>query len=211
MKFRYPLVGVAIALLLFGSVKLYWYSLGTPTALTVEPAKILGDPQAPNYIVVFSDFGCPFCMLIAPRLSQLVKDFPGQIKIIYKHFPLRSHPITVLYAAEASECAADQNKFWPYHDELFNHFEQWVTHPNVKPFLTTYAQNVGLDMKTFEACYDSGKKLEIVKENRQEGIGYRVSGTPTCILNGVKILRKQDLESLREAVREAIGRGGKTL
>ena len=84
-----------------------------------EADHYLGDINAPIKLIEFSDFQCPYCSRVHPTLQQLVDDYNGQVVWIYRHYPLdQLHPYSRT-AAEASECAAEQDMFWEYADALF--------------------------------------------------------------------------------------------
>ena len=87
--------------------------------VTADPSRLRGDPRAPVTIVEFSDFSCPFCRKAEGIVTEVLAKYPGQVKLGYRDFPLEMlHPQAEL-AAEASRCAADQGKYWEYHDLLF--------------------------------------------------------------------------------------------
>ena len=78
-----------------------------------------GAKNAKVTIVEFSDFECPFCIRAYPTVRQVLKEYKDDVKLYYKQFPLvQIHP-NALKAAEASLCAADQGKFWEFHDKIF--------------------------------------------------------------------------------------------
>lgn len=89
-------------------------------SISLEGKVARGDASAPITIVEYSDFQCPFCARVEPTLDQVLNDYPGKVNLYYKHFPLTQIHQYAQKAAEASECAADQGKFWEYHDILFD-------------------------------------------------------------------------------------------
>lgn len=91
-----------------------------PVKVDVTGAPMRGNPKAEVTIIEFSDFECPFCARAFPVVKQLFELYPNKIKFYYKHFPLTNIHSFAQKAAEASLCALDQGKFWPYHDKLFN-------------------------------------------------------------------------------------------
>ncbi|MDP2939941.1 MAG: thioredoxin domain-containing protein, partial [Candidatus Omnitrophota bacterium] len=128
---------------------------------------VRGDFNASITLVEFSDFECPFCERHYPTLNKILEDYKGKVRLVYKHFPLGFHP-NAQKAAEASECADEQGRFWEYHDKLFENlaasgysvanFKQW-------------AKDLGLDSGKFNGCLDSGKFAQKVKDDFQEGSG----------------------------------------
>jgi protein-disulfide isomerase len=179
---------------------------GAPPAVQVEPWKIRGNPNAKVFIVEFSDFECPYCNKIRPVLKEVLDAYPNDLKIIFKQFPLSIHPPAEL-AAEASECAADQGRFWDYHDFLFDHVPDWYQaykSNRLNARLKDYAGVLGLNLIEFRYCLDSGMKKNIVEENKKEGRHLFVQGTPTCILNGRRVLTSHKPEDIKKLVQAEI-------
>ena len=83
-----------------------------------------GSPSANLTIVEFSDFQCPYCARAETTMSQLLQQYPGKIKVYYRDFPLSFHAFSE-QAAEASRCAGEQDKYWEYHDMLFEKQSEW--------------------------------------------------------------------------------------
>ena len=130
---------------------------GTPTNLDMnelaDDDAIKGDPNAPVTIVEFSDYECPFCeKFYAETLEQLENEYinTGKVKLIYRDFPLGSHP-NAQKAAEAAECAGEQGRYYGMHDMLFENGASG----GVASY-KAYAQQLGLDTAAFNNCLDSG-------------------------------------------------------
>ena len=84
-----------------------------------------GKSDAPVVVIEFSDFQCPFCSRALPTVKQVLSEYKDKVLFAYKHFPLTQiHPLAQK-AAEASECARDQGKFWEFHDQLFATQQEW--------------------------------------------------------------------------------------
>lgn len=141
-----------------------------------------GPEDAPITIIEFSDFQCPYCSRFHNTLVQAMEEYPNDIKWVFKHFPLdRIHPYA-RKAAEAAECAGDQDKFWEYNDGLFNN--QRSINSN---YLSTLAKEIGLDVSEFEECLDSGKYEDKVQADFDMGKANGISGTPGWFINGQKV------------------------
>jgi protein-disulfide isomerase len=153
-----------------------------PTNIDIEVTKddhIKGEFDAPITIIEFSDFQCPYCSRFHQTMRQVADNYKNQVRWVYKHFPLDSiHPYA-RKAAEASECAGDQNKFWEYTDELF--VNQSLISPD---FLKQTAIKLGLNENKFNECLDSGKYSSKVESDYQQGLKAGVTGTPGNIING---------------------------
>lgn len=142
---------------------------------------VLGDADADITIVEFSDFQCPFCAraftgsLAEFKESSYFKD--GEVNLVYKHLPLTSiHPFAQK-AAEASECANRQGKFWEYHDTLFTN-QQSLDIASLK----NYAGQVGLDTGTFNSCLDNDEAAAKVRKDLGEATAAGGRGTPYFVL-----------------------------
>ncbi len=153
--------------------------LAPPTAqVAFGNSQVLGPKDAPVKIIEFADYECPYCQKIYPDLKKLQTDFKGQVAFAFKDYPLPMHKHAEK-AAEASRCAAEQGKYWEYHDVLFE--KNAGLDP---PQLKDYAQKLGLDSAKFDACLDSGSQAAAIKLDKQEGEDLGLTGTPTLFING---------------------------
>ncbi|MBM4342347.1 MAG: thioredoxin domain-containing protein [Deltaproteobacteria bacterium] len=143
---------------------------------------ILGKPTAKIQVAVFEDFQCPFCAKVGPSLKEFQKKFPNDVAIVYKHMPLDIHD-KAQAAAEASMAALEQgqDKFWAYHDVLFNN-QNALDQDN----LVKYAEQAGLDMARFKKALESGSGKSVIGRDVGEGQRAGVSGTPSVYVNGMK-------------------------
>ncbi len=158
------------------TVALTALSACTPT--DTAPPALLGSPDAPILIEEFSDFECPACAQVSPQLEDVVKRNADKVRMEYHHYPLPYHKYA-FKAAEASECANDQDKFWEYSAALFRN-QKNLTQDN----LIKLATNLKLDEATFTECLNSGKKAGDVKSDLYEGRRRQVSYTPSIFVNG---------------------------
>ncbi|MBI2667714.1 DsbA family protein [Candidatus Woesearchaeota archaeon] len=160
--------------------------------------KVKGDLNAPVTIIEYSDFECPFCKRFFLETLPLIKKQyidTGKVKFVYKHFPLSSIHFNAQLAAEASECANEQNKFWEYHDLLFENS------PNLRESdLVRYASQINLDMDKFKGCLKSGRYKGIIGEELREGSKNGVTGTPGFLINGKLISGAQPFNVFKQAI-----------
>lgn len=140
---------------------------------------IKGNKNAPVTIVEYSDFDCPFCVRFVPTVEQALEKYPNDVRLVYRHFPLRSIHPNAAPAAEASECAAEQGKFWEYHDELFANQGNLV-----RGTLLSIANNIGLNISSFEECIDSGRHAATVQADEVDAQNAGARGTPYSIVVG---------------------------
>ena len=132
------------------------------TEVAVDARRIRGNVNAPVTIVEFSDFQCGFCKRGNDTLMALMRKYGEKVRIAFRDFPLDFHE-RAAPAAEASRCAAEQGKFWQYHDVLFS--KQVLT----DAALAEHAKSAGLEMGQFEQCFKSGKHRAAVAEDAGRG------------------------------------------
>jgi protein-disulfide isomerase len=144
----------------------------------------MGDPSAPIKIEEFSDYQCPYCARFYEETeSQVVDTYvaTGKVYFVYRSFGKFIGPESKV-AAEAAYCAGDQNKYWEYHDILFAN----QTGENVGAFtdrrLQAFAKELSLDMDAFNSCLDSGKFVDRVEQDYQDGTAAGVTGTPAFLI-----------------------------
>jgi protein-disulfide isomerase len=131
-------------------------------------------------------------------VDQVLKEYPKDVKFVYKQFPLTSiHPYA-MGAAEASLAAAKQGKFWEMHDQIFAH-----NHALQPDKLKEYAQNIGLDVAKFEVDMKSPEIAAQVQEEMKEGADAEVRGTPTIFVNG-KRLQNRSIQGFRTMIDAAL-------
>jgi protein-disulfide isomerase len=148
-------------------------------AVAVTPADhLIGPEHAPVTIVEYGDFECPNCRQAAPAVKQLFNHFSNQVRLVYRHFPVeQAHP-HALAAAEVSECAAAQGKFWAMHDLLFENQQHLKAAQ-----LHGYAERLQLDMARYAAELDDHIYLQRIREHMAGGVQSGVRGTPTFYIN----------------------------
>lgn len=164
-----------------------------------RPSK--GPDDAPVTIVEFSDFECPYCAALFPTLQQVMADYKDKARLVYLQFPLADIHPNALKAAEASLCALDQNKFWQMHDAMFTDRANLT----IKD-LRQKASALSLDMETFDACLDSGKKFSSVRDDVSQGSMAGVTGTPALLINGRLLVGNQPSSEIRRIIEDELQR-----
>ena len=157
---------------------------------------VRGDFNAPITLVEFSDFECPFCERHFPTLNKILNDYQGKVRLVYKHFPLGFHP-NAQKAAEASECADEQGKFWEYHDKLFENLS--ASGYSIENF-KQWAKELKLNSGKFNDCLDLGKFAQKVQDDYQEGIDKGVNGTPATFVNGQLVSGALPYETFKQII-----------
>jgi len=173
--------------------------------LVTSTSIIAGEATASATLVEFSDFQCPACASSSALLEKVKAEYDEGLQFVYKHYPLPQHKNAQL-AAEASEAANAQGKFWKYHNILFLNQEEWseLDKEEVISKFVEYAGMLDLDTERFKDELESGKYLVKVSEDVSAGRDAGVDSTPTIFLNGKKIIfrsyeqLKVEIESVLE-------------
>jgi protein-disulfide isomerase len=160
------------------------------------PAK--GPSSAPIELIEFSDFQCPFCQRANPTVEQVLSTYGDKIHFVYRHFPLPSHP-NARPAAEAAQCAAEQGKFWAFHDRLFANPSR-LTDADLKQ----QAADVGVEAAKFNACVDSHKYSAVVDTDLRDGEAAGVNGTPAFFINGRILSGAQPFSEFKRIIDEEL-------
>lgn len=141
---------------------------------------VKGPASAKVTLIVYSDFECPYCFNHKGTIDKIVQNYGNQVRVVFRHYPLSFHP-NAQKAAEASECAAEQGKFWEMHDKIFAAneagtmgIEKWKEE----------AKKLGLNTKKFNECLDSGKYTSEISTEEEAGLAAGVEGTPATFVNG---------------------------
>jgi protein-disulfide isomerase len=163
-----------------------------PVSIDDDPS--VGRADAPITIVEFSDFQCPYCKLSAPVIRELVQQYPGQLKVVYRDYPGPNHPYAV-QAAEAAQCAGDQHSFWEYHDLLF---DRQVEESGWN--FRALANELQLDAATFAACLESGRHREEVMKDLRDALKLGISSTPTFFVNGRPLVGARPVADFRALI-----------
>jgi protein-disulfide isomerase len=154
-----------------------------------------GAKDAAVTIVEFSDFQCPYCQAAVATINQLMAQYAGKIKLVFRDFPIPNlHPLAPK-AHEAARCAAEQDKFWEYHDRLFE------KSPLLSPAdLKQYARDLKLNGDEFDKCVDGGKYQAAIASDVQDGTRLGASGTPTFFINGRMIVGAQPISTFQKII-----------
>jgi len=169
---------------------------GDAAIVSLRPPK--GNPEGIVLVEEFADFECPYC---APThtgvVAPLIEAYGDVIRYEWKHFPLRTIHRYAMDASEASECAADQGKFWEFVDIAFAHQEDLSYEA-----LLSWAETIGLDVSRFERCWKSHEKRQVVLADYEEGRKREVNGTPTFFVNGQPV--PNGFDTLSAAIEEIL-------
>jgi protein-disulfide isomerase len=185
--------------------------------LDMANGNTLGSNDAPVKITEYEDTQCPFCLRYTANVEPgLMEEFvkTGQVQITYKHLPLLG--VDSVQGAMALTCAADQDKFWPFHNKLFTvqaeAGQSTNEQTNVGRFsesnLKGFATELGLDRTAFDACYASPDTIAEVTAQQQEAQSFGITSTPGFIVNGQQIgSGSPTIEGWRDIIQQVVDAG----
>lgn len=156
-----------------------------------ERDHVLGPATAPVTLLEYGDFECPYCREAHSTLTRLADKARDRFRLVFRHFPLTQVHPHAQHAAEASEAAAAQDRFWEMHDMLYEHQDAMEEYS-----LVLYAETLGLDIARFRAELLQGKYTPRVREDFLSGVRSGVNGTPTFFVNGHRHNGPWDFQSL---------------
>ncbi|MDO8583713.1 MAG: DsbA family protein [bacterium] len=165
---------------------------------------VRGNKNAKVTLIEYSDFECPYCKRHVPTIEQALKDYPNDVRFVYRHYPLPFHA-NAQKEAEASECVAKQggdNAFWKFHDIVYA--ETTATGTGIPlDTLGDIAKRSGVDQKKFQTCLDSGEMAARVSADMASGNDSGVEGTPATFVNGTLVSGAVPYSVLKEAIEAA--------
>ena len=173
-------------------------SLRATLSPPVDPARdhVRGATEALVTLVEYGDFQCPYCGDAYPVVQDLRKTFGDRLRFVFRHMPFADlHPASPA-AAEASEAAGAQGRFWEMHDRLFEHQLELS-----EADLRAHAEAIGLDLERFEAEIRDGVHAARVEEDYRSGTRSGVPSTPRFFVNGVIHTGSPTQRELDEAIR----------
>jgi protein-disulfide isomerase len=186
---------VIAAALAYPSIRNALQPVGEVTQITPVPRPMaegtaMGDPDAPVRIDVYVDFQCPACRGYSEQVEHQVIDnyvATGQVYYVFRHFPFLDDRVSTNesdQAANASMCAAEQGRFWDYHDILFANWNGENQGAFSDNRLIAFAEALGLEMEAFNACFSENRYQEQIEADLAEGRRNNIQGTPSVLVEG---------------------------
>ena len=161
-----------------------------------DPAK--GEEDAPVTIVEFADFRCGYCRrFIEQTITPLLDTYGQNVRFVYRDYPILGNDS--VSAAFAGECAAQQDKFWEFHDLLYANQDNLTTEA-----FTQYATDLEMDVDAFLVCLDSDEAAAMVQRDYEAGQTLGVSGTPTFFINGKMLVGAQPYQAFAQIIDEEL-------
>ena len=162
----------------------------------VSPAK--GSTKPLVTIVEFSDFECPFCGAVQPVLKQVMQTYGNDVRLVFKHMPLEGHRNS-LPAARAAYCAAEQDRFWQFHDALF------ASGNLSAAVIDDIAVDLGLGVPKFQACLSSEQSRAAVIKDIETARLFHIESTPSFIVNGQLIKGALSFADFQKIIERELG------
>ncbi|MDD4110773.1 MAG: thioredoxin domain-containing protein [Clostridia bacterium] len=163
----------------------------------IDDDAFLGNTNAPVTIIEFSDYECPYCQRFHTQtFPSIKKEYidKGLVKFVYRDFPLSIHQFAQ-GAAEAAECAGEQDKYYEMQDKLFSS----GVDGGIESY-KQYAKEIGLNQTKFDSCVDNRDMKEEVLNDFKDGQAQGVTGTPAFLINGEKVIGAQPFEVFKEVI-----------
>ncbi len=169
---------------------------------TADDDPFIGPEDAAVTFIEFGCFGCEYTKKAAPIMEELIKEFSDRVKFVYRDFPLSMKHEGAVTAAEAAQCAFEQNMFWEYHDRIFENGVENIGEDTLKQ----YAVDVGLDTVQFNECFDTDKHHNEVEKDYHDGVAAGVTGTPTFFINNRTIYGFQTYKVLKKKIDQELSK-----
>lgn len=177
-----------------------------PLLVAADRGRIAGDSAAQTWVVIASDFQCPYCReWHAGTYPKLIDEYvrTGKVRVAYLNFPLGQHRNAIPVASGAM-CASAQDRFWEYHDELFEAQERWSQMADARSVMDSIARVVRVDMPAWTECVESGRMLPLITADRDRAAAGGVESTPTFLIGTQAMRGALAIERMRPVIDAAI-------
>lgn len=198
---------LAAAVILVAAGLILWLRPRPPRVVVPMAGPVRGPADAPVVLTEFSDFQCPACRAVEPLLKEILDDYPTQVKLNYVNYPLPQVHRWAETAASAAFCADEQQRFWDYHDRLFERQPNWAKSTEADALFRDYAAELGLDTPAFNDCLKSGRMMARIREDIGRGDALRIEGTPTLYVNERRVQTGGTIGDFRRMIDEELGAG----
>jgi predicted DsbA family dithiol-disulfide isomerase len=174
--------------------------------IQIQGAPVLGPANAPVILVEYSDFECPVCRSLHDVLRAVLPNYKGQIRVVFKDFPLEELHPWARTAALSGHCAYEQNPdaFWKMYDLIYDN-QEVISASNAYMKMMEFAERTGLQAEPFKACLASPEAAAAVEANRANGQTLQVNATPTVFVNGRRMVGA-DQHLLEQYIKFEVGK-----
>lgn len=197
--------------MIFGALYGVYRAVSTPEEIPLpneltEEDWIKGNPDAEVILIEYSDFQCPACAYFYEMVEDILDEFGNHMQFAYRHFPLKTIHNKAVLAAQATEAAGLQGKYWEMYSRIFEYQATWssLSVNDAENEFIRYAAGLNLDQKQFIADLNSSKVENLVEAEFQSALEGGLNSTPTFFLNGERIKSPKNLDEFRTLIRNAI-------
>lgn len=160
---------------------------------------VKGAENAKVTIVEYADFQCPACRAYFPVVDELLKQYPNDVRLVYRHFPLKTIHYAAVESSRVAEAAGLQGKFWEAYEMIYNRQDEWANNPKSEVF-NEIAKDLNLDMEKFQSDRSSKEVADRVERDYNSAISINLNSTPTFYMNNVKISNPSSLDEFMKLV-----------
>lgn len=176
-----------------------------PNITIADLARTDGSATAPVWVIVVSDFQCPYCKqwhdeTYPAVLDEFVKT--GKARVAYVNYPLSMHA-QAWPSAEAAMCAGAQGKFWQMHDAIFDSQVKWASSRTPAAVFDSLARATGVDIRRWSECVSSGTTKPLIRADQQRAAAAGVRSTPTILIGNQALAGAHPIETIRRAIDSA--------
>lgn len=171
-----------------------------------DQARVDGRESAPLWVIIVSDFQCPYCKQWHEQTypafhDEFVKS--GKVRVAYVNYPLNSHP-QAWPSSEAAMCAGAQGKFWQMHDAILDTQQQWASSATPAAVFDSLAGRVGVDMPRWRSCITAGTMKPIIRADYERASAAGVRSTPTFLIGDELLAGAHPIASFRRVIDSAL-------
>lgn len=169
--------------------------------VSADDDPFMGPAEAPITIIQFAEYQCPYCGKAGESVKQVMKEYDGKVKMVFRDFPLSFHD-RAIPAAVAANCAGEQDKYFEMHDQMMAN-QRALTEED----LTKYATAISLDLDKWNTCRKDPKHEAEVKKDMADGAAAGVSGTPAFFINGIMLSGALPFSQFKEIIDRELDKG----
>jgi len=167
---------------------------------------VRGNPNAKVTLVEYSDFQCPACGAVYPLVKKLEADFPNDLKVVYRLFPLINIHQNAMISTQAAYAASLQGKFWEMHDLLFENQNVWSDSAQARDIFIGYATKLGLNLDKFKTDMNSELTKKFITNELNKGLAVGINSTPSFFVDGTLIQNPPDYQGFKQLIQDEINK-----
>ena len=172
--------------------------------------RTLGSPDAKVWMIMVSDFQCPWCAKFERETWPAIRDeyvFPGKVRVAFLNYPMPAHRNSWA-ASEVAMCTAGQptGKFWPIHDAIFREQEHWESESDPLPKLLEQLVKIGMPVDSISSCVKQHLTRPLIQGDIDRATRAGASSTPTFFIGGTPLIGAASITEFRKAIDAALAK-----